>query len=346
MADLPSLVVVLAAAWSALRLLERRTLEDAALAGLLAGALIGIKPANGFFLPALAVLLAATRRVRPLMVFGAACAPALLTLALWKQRGLGHLPVTSYAAVREAAGAHPLVGSAGRYVNFSWSHLHRELHDLSEVFWSVRLLEFLALAGAVAVLRRSTVKGAFVVVWFAAFCIVKGSSSHSEVTTVAYFRFVEPGLPAFVLLAVAIGFLVPRRGRAFEEAAAPPAPLRGGRGLVAAAGVLLALVPLVLVLASAPAASSHYARSDVLANDVPLSNALAAVAKPVAGGVRLTWHPVAGHGAKTNYVVFRSRTGDGCATPATGAKICALDMTVLAPTTVTFYVDSSAGGRS
>jgi hypothetical protein len=345
MADLPSLVAVLAAAWSALRLLERRTFEDAVLAGLLTGVLIGIKPANGFFLPALVVLLAAVRRVRPLLAFGAGFAPALVTLALWKQRGLGHLPVTSYASVREAAGTHPLVASADRYVNFSWSHLHSELHDLSEVFWSVRLLEFLALAGAVAVLRRSPVKGAFVVLWFVAFCVVKGSSSRAEITTLAYYRFVEPGLPAFVLLAAAIGFLLPRRSRPFE-APTSARPLPGGRRLVAVGGAVLGLVPLVLVLASAPAATAHYARSNALAQDAPLSNTLAAAAQPAAGGVRLTWHQVAGHGAKTDYVVFRSQAGDGCGSPPEGAEICIFDMTQVATTTATSFVDSSAHGRT
>jgi hypothetical protein len=345
MADLPSLVAVLATAWAALRLLARRTIEDAVLAGLLTGVLIGIKPANGFFLPALVVVLAAVRRARPLLAFGAGFAPALLTLALWKQRGLGNLPVTSYRSVREAAGAHPLVAVTSRYVDFSWSHLHRELHDLSEVFWSVRLLEFLALAGAIAVLRRATVRGAFVVLWFVAFCVVKGSSARAEITTTAYYRFVEPGLPAFVLLAAAIGFLLPRRGRPFEPASTPR-PLPGGRRVLAAGAIVLGLVPLVLVLVCSPAATAHYARSNALAQDAPLSDALTAAAQPTPGGVRLTWHPVAGHGAKTNYVVFRSQTGDGCGSPSEGAQICVFDMTQVATTTATSFVDPSARGHS
>jgi hypothetical protein len=344
MADLPSLVAVLAAAWAALRLYERRTLEDAALAGLLTGVLIGIKPGNGFFLPALAVLLAFVGRIRPLLAFGAGFAPALVTLALWKQRGLGHLPVTSLGAVHEAAGVHPVVAGPGRYVSFDWSHLHSELHDLSEVFWSVRLLEFLAIAGAVAVVRRSSVKGAFLVLWFVAFCVVKGSNSASQVTSLSYYRFVEPGLPAFVLLACSIGFLLPRRGREFTRGSRP-APLPGGLRSVAAGSVPLALVPLVLMLVASPAASAHYARTRQFASDVPLSNALAVTAAPTAQGVRLTWPRLSGHGAKTSYAVFRSSAGDGCGSPPRGGKICLFDMTLVATTADTAYVDSAAHGR-
>ena len=42
--------------------------------------------------------------------------------------------------------------------------------------------------------------------------LVKGSSSLSELASTSYFRYVEPGLPAFVLLIPAIGFLWPVRG--------------------------------------------------------------------------------------------------------------------------------------
>ena len=54
--------------------------------------------------PALVVLFAAALRPRLALACAAGLAPALLTLIVWKSKGLGHLPITSaYAATREAA---------------------------------------------------------------------------------------------------------------------------------------------------------------------------------------------------------------------------------------------------
>ena len=325
MADMPSLVVVLATAWAALRLLESRALHDAALTGLLAGALIGLKPANGFFLVALAIVLVAVRELRPLVVCGAAFVPALLTLALWKERGLGNLPILSYAPAHEAAGVQPVVADTNTYVQFDWGHLHGELLDLRDVFWSLRLLEFVALAGIVGAFRRSRVKGAFVAVWFAAFCVVKGSSERAEIVTVSYWRFVEPGLPAFILLAASLVYLVPRSGRPFARPHLP-ARLAGGRRTVAAAAVVLAAIPLLLVVVAQPAPAAHYVRIDALANDAPLTSEMRATATVRNGTVHLTWPPVDTGPTGAYYVVYRSGTNDGCELPDAGAKECLLEM--------------------
>ncbi len=75
----------------------------------------------------------------------------------------------------------------------------------------MRLLEWIALAGVVAVIKRAPARGTFVVVWFVMFCVVKGSSSQASISTTSYFRLTEPGLPAYALLAAAIVYLVPRR---------------------------------------------------------------------------------------------------------------------------------------
>ncbi len=88
-----------------------------------------------------------------------------------------------------------------------------EMRDLMELFWSVRLLEWIALAGVVAAIRRAPARGAFVAVWFVMFCIIKGSSSQAGVSNTTYFRLTDAGLPAFVLLTAALVYLVPNRGR-------------------------------------------------------------------------------------------------------------------------------------
>lgn len=345
MADMPSLVFVLATAWAALRLLERRTYLDAALTGLFAGALIGIKPANGFFLVALAIPLLAVRRIRPLLVCGAAFLPALVTLALWKERGLGTLPIASYAPAREAAAPQPVLADTNTYVQFDWGHLHGELMDLREAFWSLRLLEFIALAGIVGALRRSRLKGAFVAVWFLAFCVVKGSSERAEIVTTSYWRFVEPGLPAFILLAAALVYLVPRSGRVF---ALPHVPSRvlGGRRTVGFAAVALALIPLLVVVIAQPAPAAHYARSEDLANDAPLTTKLHAAATVQGRTVRLTWQPLDTAPTGSYYVVYRSRQNDGCNLPDAGAKECTFQMDRVGITRRPSFDDTTGRGRT
>src|SRR5581483_8039002 len=95
--------------------------------------------------------------------------------------------------------------------------------------WSVRVLEFLAVAGLLGALRRSAWKGAFLGVWFIAFVIVKGSTDLASVPSVSYYRYVAP--------------------------ATTPAALPGGLRTAGIAAVLLGLVPLA-VLAATPAAST------------------------------------------------------------------------------------------
>src|SRR5439155_938759 len=104
MADYPSMALVLVAAVFVLRSLERRALDEAVLAGLIAGFAAGMKPSNYLFLggPALAFLLA--RRWREGGAFALALVPSVITLIVWKQRGLGELPLFALHETRVAAG--------------------------------------------------------------------------------------------------------------------------------------------------------------------------------------------------------------------------------------------------
>src|SRR5581483_1367742 len=106
MADLPSVVAVLASAWLLLRAVDLRSPTDAALSGLAWGLALALKPSNGFFLIPVLVLVLATRQWRQAVAFGAAVVPALVALTLWKVRGLGTLPLTSssYEHARIASG--------------------------------------------------------------------------------------------------------------------------------------------------------------------------------------------------------------------------------------------------
>ncbi|HEY1512843.1 MAG TPA: glycosyltransferase family 39 protein [Gaiellaceae bacterium] len=335
MADFPSVVLTLACAWATLRALDSDRTEDWVFAGLLAGVTLGVKPANSFFLVGVIVVLALSRRARGALVFAGALVPALVVLAIWKQRGLGHLPLLAAGQVHEAAG--PLVAaSPTRYVPWDFHHLGSELRDLMEEFWSVRLLEWIALAGTVAAIRRAPARGAFVVVWFAMFCVVKGSSNQASVTTTSYFRLTEPGFPAFVLLAAALAYLVPL-GRTRTEGLTPrPIP----RWVVALTAVVGAVVPLVLVVAIRPQPSSASTARDLAhATEAPISDALAAAAS----GGTLSWRPVDGHGARVQYIVYRvdPSTG-GCAPLTSGAPECLFSGTAVGMTRAT-SLDVQAG---
>jgi len=318
MADFPSLVLVLACAWATLRAFDSSRPEDWVFAGLLAGAAIGVKPANAFFLVAVAALLALRRRARGALLYGIAMMPALVTLAVWKERGLGNLPVLSLGEAHEAAG--PVVAAdTGRYIPWDLHHLNMELRDLMEVFWSVRLLEWIAVAGIVAALRHGRARGAFVAVWFVMFCVIKGSSDQASVSTTSYFRLTEPGLPAFVLLAAAIAYLVPRR----RQTPATNPPRAVPRWAIAATAVVGGLVPLALVLAVRPQpAPGVTLRDNHHSTESPISSDLTAHRS----GRRLVWKPVDGHGARVHYLVLRvdPSTG-GCTPPETGALECFLE---------------------
>jgi hypothetical protein len=336
MADLPSVVLVLACAWATLRALDAQRTEEWLFAGLLAGLAIGVKPANAFLLVAVAVLLALRRQLRGAVVFAAGIAPAVLVLVIWKQRGLGTLPVFAAGQVHEAAG--PVVATSPRaYVPWDPHHLGTELRDLMEVFWSVRLLEWIALAGMVAALKRAPARGAFLVVWFVMFCVIKGSSDQASISTTSYFRLTEPGLPAYALLAAAIVYLVPRRG----ERAAHPAPRPVPRWAVAVTAAVGAVVPLavVLLLRAQPGVGSTV-RDLTRSTEAPISSALA----PTVSGSTLSWPAVAGHGAHVQYVVFRvDADSGGCTAPDSGAPECLFTGKQVGVTRATSFAVPSIG---
>src|SRR5207302_6629304 len=133
---------------------------------------------------------------------------------LWKYRGLGQLPAfhsgagggVSAAAAAPLALANPFT----KYVHLDWGVLRQNLDALREFFWSVRPLEVIPFAGAIAIARRSWPKAALVFFWFAAFLIVKGTDPHARVEDASFWRLMLPSLPAYLLLLAAIPLLVPR----------------------------------------------------------------------------------------------------------------------------------------
>jgi hypothetical protein len=349
MADLPSVVAVLAAMWLTLRAVDERSATDTVLAGLLGGVALGLKPANAFFLPAVAVLLLGARRPRQAALWVAALVPSLVTLVLWKYRGLGYLPLTSsaYAQVHVAAGASmPLAFGGGHYVPFDLHHFGEELSSLREVFWSLRLIEFLVVAGAFGVIRKAPLKGAFLVVWFAAFGIVKASTSGSDFPSATYFRLAEPGLPALLLIVLGVGFCLPALGRRLPSPGPPDVEWLRGLDLrkVVPAAVICALVPLVLIAAVQNSKTDLTARDENRVQEAPLTNQLHLRAVRGRGkAVHLTWTKPNTSGANVTYYVFWSGHDDGCDPILRGANHCKFNtMALLGETGATTFTDSLA----
>jgi hypothetical protein len=108
------------------------------------------------------------------------------------------------------------------------------------------------------------------------------------------------------------------------------------------AGVVGALVPLVLVLAlRAQPGSGSTARDLVRSTEAPISMALTARAS----GSTLSWPAVDGHGARVQYVVYRVDTGSGgCTAPLSGARECLFKGAVVATTRDTSFTLPSASG--
>jgi len=256
-ADFPSVVAVLVSAALTVRALQAGAYREAMLAGTFAGVALALKPANALFLggPALAFLIA--RRWRQAGLFAVALAPALVTLTLWKWRGLGEVPLFADGQIRLATGlGDPIVlsptGWFDRTIHLNFDTWKENMSGIREFTWSARILQFLPLAGAVAVARRSIAASGLLLGWLLGYVVVKGAADVATVESGSYWRLIMPALPAFVLLSASMPLLVPT----FLERMGPRlAPLPGRRpGLRAAIGVVafLAIVPIAVILRSNP----------------------------------------------------------------------------------------------
>lgn len=315
LADFPSTVALLVAAALLLRGIDRRSDELVLLSALAAGFAVGIKPANLVFLAAPLLLLALSRRPVQLLVFGAGLLPALATLALWKDRGLGKLPAFAQPETVLAGGADLLAADVvdrilyQRYIDVDWGHLWLNLRQLQEVFWGMRVLEWFLLAGLFAVARRSLPKAVFLAAWLGGYIVFKGGADAAVVQQGSFFRIVQPGLPVAVLLGAATVLLVPSVWRRSQPGAAPGPPVRVGRAAVAGGALLLAVVPLLAVVAARPldeARAAVYLRDDVY---VPV-NAFPLQAAQSSAGVILRWDAHEG-GTSSFHRILRSEPGEG-----------------------------------
>jgi hypothetical protein len=352
--DFPSTVAVLLAAWLALRALDDADLVAAGVAGLAAGFAIGIKPANVLFLPAPFAALAIARRWREGLAFGVALAPALVTLAIWKGRGLGSLPILSAVELLPGAAMIPVAALGGLTDQVSWERLGDNFEGLREFTWSIRVLEALPLAGFVAVARLSFAKAAFLGTWLAVFLVLKGASDGASMNSGSFFRLLMPAFPAFFLLVAAIPLLVPTFGpRVAAAYRARPRPLAWRSPAVVAAAVVFGLVPLaavsVLPLVREPTTANDFSKDLFLPIDHDW--------EPVVDGGELRWPSRAAGGVDVHYQVWRAepvrpaadrqpppvRDGIRCRAVGGGATDCAVEMDLIAVTDETRLALPDAG---
>jgi hypothetical protein len=307
--DYPSTVALLVAAYFCLRALDSRTWYSAAAAGLATGYSLAIKPSNSIFLfaPALLLLVLRWRAVIP---FALGLAPVLLTLALWKYRGLGQFAASPAEPMPLASG----VGSLGRRIYNpelnSWNHLHQVLLALREHFWAPRVIEWLPLAGIVAVLLRSRRGFLLLAPWFVAYLLLKGTYGPASVDDASFWRILMPAYPAFLLLTASVVLLVP-------GVRARPAPtgfaLRGRRLLAAAgvAAVVLAVLPLGVIAAVPPLHDQGRKALTYGAGLIPVSAAISP--RVVADGttVTLSWTAQPSRSGAVFYGVLRTNLPGG-----------------------------------
>jgi len=341
LADYLSLVLLLVAAYVFVRALDSGSAHEAVAAGLVAGFAVGTKPSNALYLaaPLAAVLL--TRRWRAGLVFALALAPAILTLALWKQRGLGTLPLFALEETRLAA-ASLAVPNVDRYLDVDWAVLKDNGAHLREYFWSARLLEWLPLAGAVAVVRRSAPLAALLGTWFGVFLLLKGSNEFSLVSSGSFFRFMMPAYPAYFLLALSVVLLVPTAGRRLTAAwpTRPSLPVRPRTMAVLAA--VLGLLPLLVVAVVRPI--GHPPPAIFVDNILTPVDAAIDVAVRAEGEARVvTWSHSSPGRANVFYRVYRT-AADGrdvaCADHG-GAADCTMQMLLLGTTREPRWRDGS-----
>jgi hypothetical protein len=310
--DFPSMIAVLVAAYFAMRALDADSPVDAVASGLATGVAIGIKPANGLFVFAPLAALALARRPRAASLFSAARVPSLMALTVWKARGSG-ITVLANDAVRLAVDDTNRFVPKSRwerlreYVPLDFDQINYQFLGFREFFWSARALEYLAVAGVIAVGRRSWTKAVFLAVWLGAYFVVKGSSEAVNVETGSIWRLLMPAFPAYFLLAISIPLLVPVWGERFARRfPVRTRPLRPRSVAFVAAVVLFVATPLAALAVLPPSEGDRAAKLPHQSLFVPHVADFGVRIEAVGDRLRLSWDAPREVGAKQFFVVLRS----------------------------------------
>jgi hypothetical protein len=350
MADYPSMIVVLAAAFFVTRSLSPGRVADAALAGLLLGAAGGLKPPNLLlgFGAALAYPLA--RRWREALAFGTAVAVCLLLLAFWKQRTLGTIPVFAVEHARLAAGATPaaLELNIHKYIQLDVHHWRDQMDQLREFFFSRRLAQWAPFAGLLALLRvgRPAIAG-LLTGWLGAFILVKGFNENADIQANTFWRLLMPAWPAYLLLFASIPLLVPTLYRRLGPRLSPPTDRAVRVRWIVVAVVLTVLLPAAATAASdrvappTPAIVPETPSGDIL---TPVDKSITLTTEKVGKRQRLSWSGGPWR-AKVFYRVYRSTRAHGdllCTTSNSVSWVCHFTGEPIGSTRDRTFVDANA----
>jgi hypothetical protein len=334
MSDFPSMVALAAAAYFVLRAAQDDSRMDAIIAGLLTGVALGIKPSNAPFLAGAGLALLVAKRWRGIVAFGVGLTPSVVALAVWKARGEGQVPLFSSAtqANRLALGVHqPLVAVGGlnlhRYISFNWQWFTvQQLDSLDGHFWSLRVLEWLAFAGAIGLLRRSRPAGLLFAGWFFATIVGKwGSPSHgSTVDNSDILRQSIFTIPAALMLIAGVVLLFP--GLPQRLPARDPRAWGSHRmrvGLVAGIVTLFGVVPIALATGLPRLTNSDklvFYTQDGASLSAPfdVDSGWRPQVSEIGGLVTLQWRELHSIGGHMNYVVLRAPINATVACDATG----------------------------
>ena len=331
MADFPTMVATVIALYFCARVVldSAPRLLDAVAGGLAFGAAIAIKPSVSLVLlgPALAFVL--RRRLDTLACFVAGLVPAVATLAFWKERGLGQLPLLGAPGARPPVGVAAVAPVAGvnldkYFGQLSWQHFSRNIDLLREHFWSGHGAVWLVVAGLIAIGLRSRVALALIGGAFLPFAVVKASYIGSVEDT-SVFRILIPAFPMFVLGLASLVYLLPgtrARPAAYTPFLRPVSP-RTRIALLSLVVLLTALVPIAATAAAerhGPPAAAELVNTEM---PVPVGIDLGLHAALQNGRVLLTWREQHPAGGPVFYRVSRLRD-PGLSCEVAGAQRCTL----------------------
>jgi hypothetical protein len=192
-------------------------------------------------------------------------------------------------------------------VHLNWQHLQENKDELREFFWAIRPLQWLAIAGVLALLRRGWAKAALVSVWFYAFLVVKGTSDQARIEDASFFRLLMPAFPAFVLLLAAVPLLVPKLSARLSALWPVPRanPERLNRPIIWMAALTCAL-PLLLLATVRVQDSQRSVVNDAQHTLVPVSSAFHPSGTISNGVANLSWQAPYRGSVGTFYVVLRA----------------------------------------
>jgi hypothetical protein len=358
MSDFPSMVAGAAAAYFTLRALQDDDLWAGALAGLLAGVALGIKPSNAPLVVGMGLALLWSRRWRPTAYVVAGLIPSIVALTVWKGRGEGAIPLfrngaasTQHLVVAAAAPVLAFGLSLHKYIHPSWSFFAQQLDSIREHFWSARVLEWVAIGGTIGLLRRSRPAGLLFGGWFFTTLFVKwGSPGHGTVDDSDLLRQTISTIPAWLIVISGVVLLVPRLPQRLGRPESKPWGTHRMRvGLAGALVTFFSIVPACLALGLPTLKNSdtisYYTQTGAsLSAPFPVDSGWRPTVMRRGRTAILTWPRLAPLGGTVDYQVLGAPASQPIICDQTGGGAqCRLNAGILAAIRGTRYVVDSRG---